>query len=870
MQSGNNGQFKQSDFFNNVGGLNFADSVFRVGENQAVDGYNYTYTETGSIQKRLGHALINAVANSDLRSLGLSINNSAQGDRFNVRAAGTHLQSVNLTSSTFTNLTDDTSSAEDDILESGTTQPVVWSQFNTPDSSVVWAAGGGMNLIYGIYSDTKATQNGVPAPTGALSTQLNSSPIILQDITFTADAGLPKSAVVTITYTNSTTAGSEFVIVSGFNIAVGIQSGVSTATQINTALNASIPAQALISQTISGTGSNAQTTTGTPIRLAREGAFLATGVYRYAVVFRKASTKAYGNASLDVTATVAATTNTVVINFSGITNNDTTRYDLFYIYRSAVGGAAGFTTGDLIGIVPSSVTTFVDTGDYLATAQNIPRSGNIILDNTPLSVGGFASVVIQDLTYTAVTSGPAGALITITYTSVGAVAGSEVVTVAGTNITVSMQSGVSTAAQIAKAVTSSNAASLLVGVVISGLFSNAQTPQALTSLVAADPNVYNVLTTFKRRLVTAYGSTVGISDINKPESFPLTNYFTVPSGGNITALAIISYTSTNSNTIDEILVIFKEREIWVLQGDSFEDYILKFIDSTGCATQPLVVTANGYLSWIDYRGVYLWDGTGKPVYVSRPIEPLFARDGNLDKAKLYLGHGQFYRKDNIIIWYVSDKLHGEQRLQIKLDVRLTLPTIQTNLMGRISDGVFIFDNTAFPIYSALSFLPAQSNEEDLLLGDGSGFLYKAYKLYADDGDAYSFTYVTPSYPMGNPAMDKRFNYVVVWVTDIGTWNLTLDWWTNYNSSPSLRSTRALPISTEDQTNVALWDIARWDVALWDDGNTKSVPLFFQLSSDANNNSEGKAIKLQFRQESANEPITILGYSILYTDKGVQK
>lgn len=53
-------------------------------------------------------------------------------------------------------------------------------------------------------------------------------------------------------------AGSEVVTVSGSAISVQMQSGVSTATQIDAALTSSAPAQALISQSITGVGSNAQ------------------------------------------------------------------------------------------------------------------------------------------------------------------------------------------------------------------------------------------------------------------------------------------------------------------------------------------------------------------------------------------------------------------------------------------------------------------------------------------------------------------------------------------------------------------------------------------------------------------------------------
>jgi len=74
-----------------------------------------------------------------------------------------------------------------------------------------------------------------------------------------------------------------------------------------------------------------------------------------------------------------------------------------------------------------------------------------------------SSLTPMDVTYTAVTPGYAGNAISVTYTT-GGIAGSEVVTVVGNAISVQIQSGVSTAAMIAAAITASVPASALVTV----------------------------------------------------------------------------------------------------------------------------------------------------------------------------------------------------------------------------------------------------------------------------------------------------------------------------------------------------------------------------------------------------------------------
>ena len=501
---------------------------------------------------------------------------------------------------------------------------------------------------------------------------------------------------------------------------------------------------------------------------ATGGSFVTTGSYRYAVAIRKASTQALSNAYLSISATVANTTDKVTLDFTGLTGIDTTRHDLIYIYRSAVSGVDGFTTGDLVATVSSSTTSYVDTGTFTTTATNIPRPANLLLDNSRLD--------------TTLTYGP--------------------------------------------------------------------------------------ITTWKRRLVVAANQTIYISDLNKPESWPISNSITVPNGGPITGLAVISFNTDFSN--DEYLAIFQERQLWLLRGSSLSDWSLSFIDAVGCPNQAMVVTANGYLTWIDYRGIYLWDGSGKPIYLSRPIESLFGLDGDIAKPYLAAGCGAFFRKANQVIWYLPHLIYGNQKFAIKLDLRLTLPMISGSLGNRIIDGVFTLDSTKLPgMYAMSSYLPDNDKEEILLLGDQTGYVYNAYNVYNDGALAIDFEYQSAFMNMGTPNVAKRYHKVIVWVEELGTWNLTLDYWAGYKAASEDRSTITIPVSTADGSGNAVWDVALWDKSQWDDFTQKLVPLTFNLNSSQANN-EGDCLRIKLRHSAADEPITIYGYSVLYSEKGLSK
>lgn len=84
--------------------------------------------------------------------------------------------------------------------------------------------------------------------------------LVVQDLTYTAVTAGTAGNSVTITYTGGGTAGAEVVSVVLNAISVQIQSGVSTATQVRTAVLASGAAVALVGVVVSGTGGTAQVT----------------------------------------------------------------------------------------------------------------------------------------------------------------------------------------------------------------------------------------------------------------------------------------------------------------------------------------------------------------------------------------------------------------------------------------------------------------------------------------------------------------------------------------------------------------------------------------------------------------------------------
>lgn len=659
-------------FMANQEGLNLTDSPFNIRDTQATGrSYNYDYSITGAVTKVIGANRLNSVADAQLKSLGMSIWHDATADtRTVIRCAGTKIQSLSTSDGSTSNKTDDTSSAGTNFLSSTSTQPVVFSPFNTNiGGTVLWMAGGGQTTING-YTGAKVTANGVPAPTGSVGAVVNTH---------------------------------------------------------------------------------------------NSGTFVVAGKYFYAVAFRKTLTQALSLAALDVSATTVNTDDTVTLTLSSISNVDTTRFDKIYIYRSALSGVTAFTTGDLVAQVNIGTATYVDTGTFLATAQNIPRAGATI-DNSVLPSG-----------------------------------------------------------------------------------------------------TYKYVTAFKRRLVTCLNSTLYISDLDKPESWPIANIITLPTGAPITALGTLGVPSEYTTGADQYLCVWKENELWVLTGDSTSNWELLFVDNTGCLGQSVVVPFNGMITWVAFNGIYIWDGKGKPSRISRPIQSMFNADGDLDKTKLTQGVGAHYKSNNQVVWRLSHRVKGVQKYILKMDTRLSAtqlykasPTLQNPEL----DGVFIQDFDTKSVYAMTSHRPANS-DEILLWGDDSGFTYQAY---ASATSAVSFDYETRPMDMGMPQHNKRFKRVLVFTEKLTVNDLSLYFWADNRSRDDYASVTKASLAPTRGTQPSLWDIALWDQAYWDDYVPDIAPVEFQLHN-FENNAEGFALKLRFEQVEANAPVRIHGFAIEWEDMG---
>jgi hypothetical protein len=147
-------------------------------------------------------------------------------------------------------------------------------------------------------------------------------------------------------------------------------------------------------------------------------------------------------------------------------------------YVANSGATSGTVTADKL----SSMSHILLLGGKLQHTAAPTFSANVATLAFAVAAETAASLIVQDLTYTAVANlGAGGNSITIAYVA-GGTAGAEVVTVTGNAISVSMETTVSTATQVKAAIDASAAAIALVSVAVTGTGSTAQVAAAATAL----------------------------------------------------------------------------------------------------------------------------------------------------------------------------------------------------------------------------------------------------------------------------------------------------------------------------------------------------------------------------------------------------
>ena len=248
----------------------------------------------------------------------------------------------------------------------------------------------------------------------------------------------------------------------------------------------------------------------------------------------------YNETPFTAVVTNSSSTLTMVSNFTGLyVGLGLSGTDIAggaYITALNPGGSTLTMSAPATGGAPTYASLVLQDITYTAVTPG-PPGNSVTVSYTTGGAPVAASLVLQDITYTAVTAGSAGNSISVAYTT-GGVAGSEVVTVISNSISVQIQSGVSTATDIYNAIIASAPASALVTPTITGTPSNTETAPASGNLSGGMDATVTVMVVGPAITVAIYSGVTTATQV----------YNAIIASAPATALVTPTITGTPSNT----------------------------------------------------------------------------------------------------------------------------------------------------------------------------------------------------------------------------------------------------------------------------------------------------------------------------------
>jgi hypothetical protein len=238
------------------------------------------FSNQGRLETRFGRSLLASLGTS---ILSMSYFKTAAGVKYIIAKVGTEIKAYNIntnsTSTIKTGLSSTTKHRGFTWIKGSTSRHIIsvesdgLFQFNgttftqlgqnAPSAPTVAAHSttgslpfGTYNVYLTYYSSTTGFESNKSA---ASSDVIISAQKIIQDLTYAAKLDGALGNLITVTYTAGGVLGSETITVTNNAINVTIASGATTANQIKTLIDKNSSAAALVSVTVSGTGTTAQT-----------------------------------------------------------------------------------------------------------------------------------------------------------------------------------------------------------------------------------------------------------------------------------------------------------------------------------------------------------------------------------------------------------------------------------------------------------------------------------------------------------------------------------------------------------------------------------------------------------------------------------
>ncbi|MEB3246167.1 MAG: hypothetical protein VKJ06_09325 [Vampirovibrionales bacterium] len=297
----------------------------------------------------------------------------------------------------------------------------------------------------------------------------------------------------------------------------------------------------------------------------------------------------------------------------------------------------------------------------------------------------------------------------------------------------------------------------------------------------------------------------------------------------------------------EVLVIFKERAIYMLQGQDGDTFtVQKISDSSGAAGPDAVVTLGGTLLFLDESGVSAFSTEGAQGALqqglggalSKSISALLQR---LNRSALGNAFALHDAAREQLWWVVPDGSASRNNRVLVQHVALRAQQ---------------------PAWSLREGFEARCGvvlNETLYTGDYAGQIYIQQRGNTYEAAAIAWKYRTPFYTLGNPRTRKRIREVQVYCKQIAQVDLMIESAWDYRRAASRRHRQFVRVTPDAAS--AVYGSARYGENNYNESGS-SLIRFTPPGS-------GQALQLTFYGTSADPPVALQGWQILSIDGGVR-
>lgn len=331
---------------------------------------------------------------------------------------------------------------------------------------------------------------------------------------------------------------------------------------------------------------------------------------------------------------------------------------------------------------------------------------------------------------------------------------------------------------------------------------------------------------------TTNTSRLYISAVGNPQSWAAADFIdiAVDDGEEITGLV----------TLYDRLFIFKRRSIYQLSGTSVGNFRVDLVSQgIGACSGWSIATVENAIIFLSDRGFYEFTGS-VPILISDGIQVTLL---GLNQTRTEFAHGVHYKRRFQYWCSVSDgssTTHDTVCVYDYVSKAWSFHTgIAANCFALERSGVSM-DRLYHGNYTSIVYLQDSGSVDDDSLNT-----------------AISATFTTHPISMDSPELFKRFRFLRLFFNQQGTYNVTVTYRTDFGATGSSTS-----VSQSVAGNQSLWGTLVWGVNNW------GGAIIIRPRVDMN--ASGHHVELSFSNNSASQPFTLQGFSIIARIKGPRR